>query len=200
MAQCCNTKMAGRINGNALNGLCERVCIAVKKVFDGCVRNFSSETFSLALNVEGVAPYVFTEARGSGNTSISNLVITETDGARSRVTFTADTPITVIYSDASGVSRAVSATFSVQRAVSLRLPSEAITPYEIEVATGLYSNVGSINASGVLVMTVCARQIVRVVASVELLVPSYGYCEYPECNEESSSACAGLLQLPIFPT
>ncbi len=28
----------GQINGNPLNGLCEKVCIQVKKVFDACMQ------------------------------------------------------------------------------------------------------------------------------------------------------------------
>ena len=31
-----NTKAAGRITGNPMCGLCERVCIEAKKIFDGC--------------------------------------------------------------------------------------------------------------------------------------------------------------------
>ncbi len=200
MARCCNnTKAAGRITGNPLNGLCERVCVAVKKVFDGSERSFSGENFTLALNVEGPAPYTFIEARSSGNTAVSNLIVGETSGARTRVSFTAVVPITVIYTDASGASRAAASSISIPRELRLRLPSEAVTPYEIEVATGLYANLGTLNGNGVLTITVCARQIVRVTASVELLVPSYGYCEYPEYNDDATASCLGLLQPPVFP-
>ena len=37
----CNSNNAdrcpGNISGNPLNGLCEKVCIQVKKVFDACI-------------------------------------------------------------------------------------------------------------------------------------------------------------------
>ncbi len=196
---CNNTKAAGRISGNPLNGLCERICIAVKKVFDGCERSFSGESFSLALSVVGLPPYSFIEARSNGATTVTNLTVTSTENARSRVSFTANVPVSVTYSDASGTTRSINTTLQISRDVLLRLPSEAVVPYEIEVATGLFANVGSINDSGLLSMTVCARQIVRVVADVEILVPSYGYCEYPECAEDGDASCLGLLQLPVFP-
>ena len=31
-------RMPGPIVGNAANGLCEKVCIEVKKVFDACIK------------------------------------------------------------------------------------------------------------------------------------------------------------------
>ena len=37
----CNSKSAdrcpGNISGNPLNGLCEKVCVQVRKVFDACI-------------------------------------------------------------------------------------------------------------------------------------------------------------------
>ena len=39
----------------------------------------------------------------------------------------------------------------------------------------------------------------RVVAEVELLVPSYGFCRIPPCEEFASEVCDGFFSLPIFP-
>ncbi len=30
----------GRINGNPINGLCEKVCVQAQKVFDACINQF----------------------------------------------------------------------------------------------------------------------------------------------------------------
>ena len=45
-----NTKAAGRIYGNPLCGLCERVCIEVKKVFDGCITRIGNIPYTVALS------------------------------------------------------------------------------------------------------------------------------------------------------
>ena len=33
----------GQINGNPLNGLCEKVCIQANKVFDACIKQTQEE-------------------------------------------------------------------------------------------------------------------------------------------------------------
>ena len=39
----------GRINGNPVNGLCEKVCVEAEKVFDACIRQTQEEGITLAL-------------------------------------------------------------------------------------------------------------------------------------------------------
>ena len=41
--------------------------------------------------------------------------------------------------------------------------------------------------------------ILKVVAVVELLVPAYGYCEIPPCDNFSDSTCDAFFSLPLFP-
>ena len=49
----CNSKSAdrcpGNISGNPLNGLCEKVCMQVRKVFDACITQSTLETLSVTL-------------------------------------------------------------------------------------------------------------------------------------------------------
>lgn len=195
-----NTKRAGRINGNPLCGLCERVCIETKKVFDGCSYRISDTNFFVTLtSFSTVAPsYTFIEARSSGFTAVNNLVISPEVDGKNRATFIASVPITVYYIDANGVNGTANGVINIPRSVNLRLPSDALSPYEIEVATGLYANLGQFTSPSTVSISVCARQIVKVTATVQLLVPSYGYCEYPECSDDGQS-CLGALERPLFP-
>lgn len=41
--------------------------------------------------------------------------------------------------------------------------------------------------------------ILKIVMEVELLVPSYGYCAIPPCQNYSQEVCAGFFELPIYP-
>ena len=61
----------GRITGNPMNGLCERVVIQAQKVFDACIRQTQEEGITLALtgfNPENpVYPLTFLSARSTTN-------------------------------------------------------------------------------------------------------------------------------------
>ena len=41
--------------------------------------------------------------------------------------------------------------------------------------------------------------IIKIVAEVELLMPSYGFCSIPANEEFSESVCDEFFSLPIFP-
>lgn len=73
-------------------------------------------------------------------------------------------------------------------------------PYSVEAATSVVSTIGTFNADNASVtMTTCIVQIIRIVTVVEILVPSYGYCEYPECEEFADRSCEGIFERPLFP-
>ncbi len=191
---------AGPICGNPLCGLCERICINVRKVFDGCITRYQDRSFTLsfATALPGVAPLTFVEARTSGQSQISNLIITPIDERRNRIQMDVTTPITVTYTDSTGASFSAASSVTIPRDIILGLPEDSLSPYSIEISTGLASNLGEFT-DGTFVIRTCVVQIVRVVVNVDILVPSYGYCEYPPCEEYSDEICQGLFNLPIFP-
>ncbi|MFA7163981.1 MAG: hypothetical protein WC097_07490, partial [Eubacteriales bacterium] len=41
--------------------------------------------------------------------------------------------------------------------------------------------------------------ILKIVAKVELLVPAFGFCEIPPCEEFSEQICDEIFDLPLFP-
>ena len=47
-------KCPGPINGNPLNGLCEKVCIEAKKVFDACIEQ--RQLTDIVLNIANLTP------------------------------------------------------------------------------------------------------------------------------------------------
>ena len=198
-----NTKAAGKITGNPLCGLCERVCIEAKKIFDGCIGRFGNVTFTVALSdfTGGTTtPYTFERAISSGNTTLNNLTVTTIRGNRSRVSFDSIIPITVYYTDATGVAGTANGTVTFSRDVVLSVPSDSVVPYTIEATTALSSNIGEFSSDYASVtITCCIIQIVRLATTVEILVPSYGYCEYPSCENYADEVCEGVFTRPIFP-
>lgn len=199
----CNCKSAGKIYGNPLCGLNERVCLSAKRVYDGCIARYANVELTVALSdvTEGLTPpYVFTQMTSAGNTTISALTVTPLGGKRSRVTFNATTPVTVTFTDSAGASGSGSGTVTVARDVVMELPRSSAVPYVIEAATSIESQRGSFAADdSTVTVTGCIMQIVRAAATVDVLVPSYGYCEYPPCEDYGESACRGMLTRPVFP-
>ncbi len=210
-----NTRSAGRINGNPMCGLCERVCIAANKVFDGSIIR-RRLTFNVSVSPRTAGPYSFVSATANAQSTVTNLVTseqpttrtvrttqttttTQTVNAKSRVQFDTTTPISVSYTDADGTLQTSDSSFSLARDVLLTLPGDALISYEIEAATSAGSSIGTFNSDNTVTVTACVVQIVRVVAPVEILVPSYGYCEYPESEEYDALSCRGVFELPVFP-
>ncbi len=197
-----NTKRAGAICGNPLNGLCERVCIEVNKVFDGCITRFADITYTATLTgfTEGtVAPFTFVSARSDGDSVISNFIATPVDNRRSRIEMDVTFPITVAYTDANGRAGTATSTITVHRDILLRLPSDSVVPYSVKAITNLASTIGSFTSDTEVNFRACIIQIIKVIVTVDILVPSYGYAEYPSCVEYEGEVCEGLLNLPLFP-
>ena len=200
MANRCNCKAAGKIKGNPLCGLCERVCIQTKKIMDGCIARFSNVDFIVNIPpITATQPYTFVEMRASGISSVTNLTVTPLSGTKARLNFTATVPVTVYFTDALGNDDSVNSTVSVNRDIVLSVPQDELVPYSIEVSTNLISRLGSFSGDNTSVaVSACVVQIVRVVRPVEILVPSYGACEYPVC-EDYRDECEALLENPSFP-
>lgn len=191
---------AGKIYGSALCGLCERACIEAKRIFDGCMSRRSAAAFTVRLNgftAGTAAPFTFVSAASDGFSTVSDEVITAVGGGRSRVSFTVTAPITVSYTDAAGTAGSASGTVTFSREVNFSLPDSGAYPYEIEAATSLFSSTGQFLSDDTVTFSACVLQIVRVTAVVELLVPTYGYCEYPACDDPEGD-CPGIAGMPRF--
>jgi len=199
-------RMPGPIVGNAANGLCEKVCIEVKKVFDACIKQetMTGQTISLESTVPAdvTEPFVFQNARSTTSVgTISDLVVTpttETPGC-SRVQCTVSVPLQVSFTDANGTQAVGTSSFSITRDVLLKVPEPSVIPYEIVAVVNAVSAEGSYVGNGDFLITLCVTVILKVVMDVELLVPSYGYCYIPPCQEYQEEICEGFFDLPLFP-
>ena len=196
----------GQISGNPLNGLCEKVCIDAKKVFDACMQQV--QLTGIVLDITNPTPsnptYPLTFISAKNTVSkgvISNLVIEPLSERPNSARVKADVtiPVSVAYTDANGIEGVALSSVTVTKDVILNIPSASIMPYSIEAVVSLVSTLGTYTGEGQFTIDACVSIILKVVMDVELLVPSYGYAAIPPCQEYTQEVCAGFFELPMFP-
>ncbi len=196
----------GQINGNPLNGLCEKVCIQAKKVFDACMQQ--SQLNDIVLNLtnptpaDPTYPLTFISAKSTVSQGvISNLLIDplseRPNSARVRADVTI--PVSVAYTDANGVEGVATSTVTITKDVILNIPSASIMPYSVEAVVSLVSTQGTFSGENQFTIDACVSIILKIVMDVELLIPSYGYCAIPPCQDYTQEVCAGFFELPMYP-
>ena len=199
-------KCPGQISGNPLNGLCEKVCVQAKKVFDACMQQ--TQLNNVILNVTNLTPanptypLTFISAKSTASQGvISNLVI-EPLAERpncARVKTDVIIPVSVAYTDANGVEGVGTSTVTVTKDVILNVPSASIMPYSVEAVVSLVSTLGTYNTENQFTIDACVSIILKIVMEVELLIPSYGYAAIPPCQDYTQEVCAGFFELPMYP-
>lgn len=197
----------GTIIGNPLNGLCEKVCIQVNRVFDACLSQMLQENVLVnATNFTPPAPIqplTFISARSTTNRgNIVALTITPlSDRPRfSRVQVTIEIPIEILYTDVNGVEGRATATYTVSLDVIMCVPQNSVIPVTIGATVALVSTIGNHVGDTVFNLTSCITIVLKAEAEVELLVPTYGYCRIPPCQEFTQDICQGVFEMPLFPT
>ena len=199
-------KCPGQITGNPVSGLCEKVCIEVKKVFDACMQQ--SQLNGVILNITDLTPanptypLTFVSARSTASKGvISNLIVeplTERENA-ARVKADITIPVSVAYTDANGVEGVATSSVTITKDVILNVPKASIMPYDVEAVVSLVSTLGTYTGENQFTIDSCVSIILKIVMEVELLVPSYGYAQIPPCQEYTQEVCAGFFELPMYP-
>lgn len=196
----------GNINGNPMNGLCEKVCIQTVKIFDACMLQTSIDA-TVALTSLAPAnptlPLTFTSGSSTSQTgTITALTITPIADRQglSRVTATISIPVQIAYTDADGKAGTGIGSISLKQDVVMCVPTGSVITPNIAATVNVASPRGVYVSDNTFSITCCVTVILSVQAPVNLLIPSYGYCKIPPCTEFSQDACQGVFDLPIFPT
>ena len=199
-------KCPGQISGNPLNGLCEKVCLQVKKVFDACMQQ--NQLNDIVLNITNLTPanptypLTFISAKSTvSQGTISNLLIDPLNERPNCARVKADVtiPVSVAYVDANNVEGVATASITITKDVILNIPSASIMPYNVEAVVSLVSTQGTYSDLNQFIIDACVSIIIKIVMEVELLVPSYGYAAIPPCQEYTQEVCAGFFELPMYP-
>ena len=90
-------------------------------------------------------------------------------------------------------------TVRVDKDVLLSVPDDSIVPYSLEGLASAICVSGSYRGDNVLRMTICVSIILKVLARVEILIPSYGFCSITPCEEFADNVCDEFFSLPLFP-
>ncbi len=243
-SSCC----PGMIAGDATNGLQEKVCVQVKRVYDsamwqqqidnavvtitsfaqvnsGCSNcgcnpcnpcgncgpcgncnpcsdgcNACAET--VPPTTTPVPPITFESCRSSTTeASIRNLSVERLCDRPcfARVRCTVDVPIDILFVDSRCIEYIGKGVVSVDRDVLLSIPDESIVPYTLEAMASAICVSGCFVGNNQFKMTVCVTIVLKVLADVEILVPSYGFCTIPPAEEFADSVCEEFFSLPLFP-
>ena len=200
-------KCPGTISGNPLNGMCEKVCIQARKIFDACIKQIQIENYALELSdaipADPTYPLTFISARSTTSTGvITNLNVERLDDKPgcARVQATVSIPVEVAYTDANGVEGVAQSTITVAQDVLLFVPAPSIMPYIITAEVSAVCAEGKFNPeTNTFSVNACLTTILKVSIDVEILVPSYGYCAIPPAQDYTQEVCTGFFELPLYP-
>jgi len=199
-------KCPGPVSGNPLAGITEKVCIQAEKIFDAGIKQTQLTGYTLTLeNIEPATvtyPLTFVSARSqTAAATVTNLVIDrQADKNCARVQATVTAPVEVLFTDANGVEGTATATVSLPQDVLLFVPAPSIMPFSVQAVVSIVAPDATFDATNnTFVASLCVTVILKVSMSVEILVPSYGYCAIPPAQEYSQEVCAGFFELPLYP-
>lgn len=205
-----NERCPGRIGFDGLRRITERVCIQVNKVYDSCLQQETLD--NVRVIVKDVTPpssgftppLTFLSCR---STSVKGkLVGTKIERIPERPNFArvrtkVEIPLEVSFEDANGKRGSGCAVIVIPKDVVMFVPDESVIPFELE------SVVNAICVSGTFVpgdavrfdVDICITIILKIIARVELLIPAFGFCEIPPCEEFAENVCDEFFRLPLFP-
>ncbi|MDE6790814.1 MAG: hypothetical protein K2J61_03730 [Clostridia bacterium] len=200
-------KCPGTINGNPLNGMCEKVCIQAQKIFDACIKQVQLENYTLTVSsftpANPTYPLTFISMRSTNaGATLTNVSVDRLADKQdcARVQATVNIPVEVVYTDANGAEGIATATISVSEDVLLFVPAPSIMPYKVVAEASAVSAEGTFNSeAGTFTVNSCVSIILKIAIDVEILVPSYGYCAIPPAQDYSKEVCAGFFELPLYP-
>ena len=218
----------GEISGSALEGLNERVCIQVQRVYDSCLQqeqldnadvmitsyaqvvsdsscncNCNNGTATIQEATAPVPPLQFESCRSAtNNIDVSHLTVERLCDRPcfARVRGYIEIPIEVLFTDSRCIEYIGRGVVRVPKDVLLSVPDDSIVPYTLEGLASAICVSGCYRGENVFRLTICVSIILKVLAQVEILIPSYGFCNIPPCEEFADSVCDEFFSLPLFPT
>ena len=167
--------------------------------YDEAVENAENSNCPLP---QPVGQWTFESCRSSSTTgTVRNLSIDRLcDRPQfARVKGTVDIPIDVLFVDACCQEWMGHATVSVAKDVLLAIPDESIIPFTLESLVSAICVTGTYMGNCCCKITVCVTIVLKILAEVELMVPSYGFCQIPPCEEFAENVCDEFFSLPLFP-
>jgi hypothetical protein len=88
---------------------------------------------------------------------------------------------------------------SVVKDVLLSIPEESIVPFTVESMVSAICVSGEYIGNCKIELTICVTVALKILAEVDLMIPTFGFCEIPPCEEFAENVCDEFFSLPLFP-
>lgn len=204
-----NTCAPGRISEtDILKGLNERACIQVDRVYDACMQQDQLDRVPIQLTditprgAEFTFPLCFVSAKTVEPTAIIREMCIERLPDRpgfARVQALIDVTLEVVFCDANGYEGKGKAIVTIKKDVVLHVPDDSIIPFTVSAQSNCIGIEGDYRGEFRFCITLCVTVIVRVIAQVQILIPTYGFCNIPPCESFADTVCDEFFSLPLFP-
>lgn len=116
-----------------------------------------------------------------------------------RVRCTVSVPVDVLFVDQSCQEWMGQGTISVDKDVLLCIPDDSVIPFTLESLVSAICVSGSYIGDCTFEITICVTVVLKVLAEVDIMVPTYGFCQIPPCEEFAENVCDEFFSLPLFP-
>ena len=87
----------------------------------------------------------------------------------------------------------------VEKDVLLCIPDDSIIPFTLESLVSAICVSGSYIGDCTFQITLCVTIVLKVLAEVDIMVPTYGFCQVPPAEEFAENVCDEFFSLPLFP-
>ena len=116
-----------------------------------------------------------------------------------RVRCTVDVPLDVLFVDQRCQEWMGQTVVKVDKDILLCIPDDSIIPFTLESLVSAICVSGSYIGNCTFEITVCVTVVLKVLAEVDIMVPTYGFCQIPPCEEFAENVCDEFFSLPLFP-
>lgn len=116
-----------------------------------------------------------------------------------RVKCTVDVPVDVLFVDQRCQEWMGQAKLCVDKDVLLCVPEDSVVPFTIESLVSAICVSGTYIGNCTFEITVCVTVVLKVLAEVDIMIPTYGFCDIPPAEEFAENVCDEFFSLPIFP-
>ena len=133
-------------------------------------------------------------------TQMTNIVITPLgDHTRcARVTATVQVPLTLAMTDSNRVSFESHTSLTKNISVVLYIPEDTAFPYDITAEAAFGCDSATVTDENASIVCATTKILVRITATTDLLIPSYGYAPMHRADNACSNS-QNFLNQPLFP-
>ena len=116
-----------------------------------------------------------------------------------RVRCSVSVPVDVLFTDQRCQEWMGQATVCVDKDVLMGIPDDSIIPFTLESLVSAICVSGNYIGNCTFEITICVTVVLKVLAEVDIMVPTYGFCQIPPAEEFAENVCDEFFSLPLFP-